>query len=51
MSTTFRDLSEDQLCRILQEADHMCYREIAVEMDVPLGTVKGVLRRARRNHV
>ena len=47
---SIRDLTEDQLNRILQEADHRCYREIASEMHVPIGTVKRVLRKAREVH-
>lgn len=41
---SFRDLTEEQLNRILQEADHRCYREIASEMHVPIGTVKRIVR-------
>lgn len=44
---SIRDLTQDQLNRILQEADHRCYREIVAEMGVPIGTVKRVIRKAR----
>jgi DNA-directed RNA polymerase specialized sigma24 family protein len=41
---TILDLTADEREKILREAPIRCYREIAEEVDVPVGTIKRVIR-------
>jgi len=39
-----QDLSAEEREKILQEANLRCYGEIAEELDIPVGTIKRVIR-------
>jgi len=41
---TILDLTTDEREKILREANMRCYREIAEDMDIPVGTIKRVVR-------
>lgn len=41
--------AEQQRCWVLREIGEYSYEEIAVELDIPASTVRGILSRARRN--
>ena len=41
---TILDLTTDEREKILREANMRCYREIAEDLDIPVGTIKRVVR-------
>jgi hypothetical protein len=48
---TIQDLTADEREKILREANMRCYREIAEDMDIPVGTIRRVVRTHRNSRL